>query len=279
MVLILIGWIAFERTFTLRTPGAQASVHALAVGDGSAYVIRSGGEAALWDAGSWRPDVGRRLIPEACRAMGVPRADVAFITHANIDHYMGLLDAAGPLRIRTVVTGESFARAAEADPGGSPAFVLSELARLGVAHRVAVAGDVFEIGAARLTVLHPPAGFVPRAENDASLVAMLETPAGGRVLLTGDIQREAMAVLLESGADLSADAIELPHHGSAHEAAYDFVRRVNPRVVLQSTGRQRLDDPRWDPLREGRSWLVTQRHGMSSVHLLPDGGVRAESFR
>lgn len=279
IVLALAGWLALERTFAMRTQGEEASVHALAVGDGSAYVIRSGGEAALWDAGSWRPDVGRRLIPEACRAMGVPRAEVAFITHANIDHYMGLLDAAGPMGVRTVVTGESFLRAAESDPGSAPAFVLSELARLGATHRVAVAGDVFEIGGARLTILHPPAGFVPRAENDASLVAMLEAPSGGRVLLTGDIQREAMAVLLESGADLSADAIELPHHGSAHEAAYEFVRRVDPRVVLQSTGRQRLDDPRWDPLRQGRYWLVTQRHGMSSVHLMVGGGVRAESFR
>ena len=103
--------------------------------------------------------------------------------------------------------------------------------------------------------------------------------SSARALLTGDIQREAMALLMESGQDLRADVIELPHHGSAHEAAYDFVQHVNPSVVLQSTGRKRVDDPRWDTTRAGRTWLVTQRHGMCTARLLPDGKVHAEAFR
>lgn len=282
-VAILAGlgvWLAAEVVADRWSRSASAAVHMLAVGDASALVVRAEGAAALWDCGSWRQDVGRSLVPEACRALGVTRADTLFITHANIDHYMGVPDVFQELGVRRVVTGESFARAAARDPDGGAAFVLSELDRLGIEHRVAVAGDVFDIGSATLRILHPPAGFVPRAENDASLVAMLEaegTPA--RVLLTGDIQSEAMALLMSTGADVRADVIELPHHGSAHEAAYAFVEHVGPRVVLQSTGRQRLDDARWDDVRVGRTWLVTQRHGMSSVRLMKDGTVRAEAFR
>ena len=280
VVLTLIIWVGVEVRADRQAHRAGTSIHMLAVGDASAIIVRSGESSALWDAGSWRQDIGRRTIPEACRALASPRVSTVFITHANIDHYMGVLDVIEPLGVRRVVTGESFARAAERDPGGAPAFVLRELERLGVEHRVAVAGDVFELGGSRLRILHPPAGFVPRAENDASLVAMLE-PVGtdARALLTGDIQAEAMAMLMDSGENISADVIELPHHGSAHDTAYEFVRYVNPSVVLQSTGRQRVDDPRWDSARAGRTWLVTQRHGMSTVRFLPDGTVRAEAFR
>lgn len=99
------------------------------------------------------------------------------------------------------------------------------------------------------------------------------------MLLTGDIQDEAMAMLMTSGVDLSADVIELPHHGSAREAAYAFVERVNPRVVLQSTGRQRLNDPRWDHARAGRAWLDTPRFGAVRADLRTDSTVSAGPVR
>lgn len=280
IVLALIAWLGVEVAADRHGWSRATSVHMLAVGDGSALVVQSEGEAALWDAGSWRQDVGRKLIPDACQAMGATRVDTVFITHANIDHYMGVIDVLKPLGVKRVVTGESFARAAASDPGGATALVLAELQRRGIEHRIAVAGDVFDVGGALLRILHPPAGFVPRAENDASLMAMLEPPGEAlRMLLCGDAQREAMALLMSSDEDLHAGVIELPHHGSAHEAAYEFVAHVDPSVVLQSTGPKRVDDPRWDAVRTGRTWLVTQRHGMSSVSLLPDGSIRAWAFR
>ncbi len=280
IVLALAAWLSAEVALDRRQWNRNTSVHMLAVGDASALVVRSVGQAALWDCGSWRQDVGRKLIPDATQAMALPRVETVFITHANIDHYMGVLDVLGPLGVRQVITGESFGRLATNDPESAPAFVLAELARRGIEHRVAVAGDVFRVGDATLRILHPPAGFVPRAENDASLMAMLEPPGdAARVLLTGDAQREAMAMLMESGVSLNAGVIELPHHGSAHDASYGFVAHVNPAVVLQSTGPRRLDDPRWDAVRTGRTWLVTARHGMSSVYLLPDGSIRAQRFR
>lgn len=276
----LLVWLGAEQWVGSGTRGNAAEVHMLEVGDASAFVVRSGNDALLWDCGSWSPDVGRTDIPDACRALGSTRVDTIVITHANIDHYMGVLDAARLLRVRTVITGESFLAQARSNPENVPAFVLGELERMGVEHRVVVRGDELEVGGAVLRVLHPPAGFDPRAENDASLVAMLEsklTPA--RVLLTGDIQREAMAMLMESGDDLRADVIELPHHGSAHDAAYAFVEHIDPSIVLQSTGMRRVGDTRWDHVRQGREWFITECDGCTSVFLTDPGTIRAGSFR
>lgn len=272
-------WLAVESHVGQQLPsGIAARVTVFDVSDGTAAVIESGGDAVLWDCGSFDEAIGVRTIPDACRAIGAPRVETVILTHANIDHYVGLIDAAPKLGVRTVMTGESFARAA----AGSPAVAefMRRLPSLGIEHVVLTAGDTMPIGEATLRILHPPAGFVPRQENDASLVARLDTGNDTpTALLTGDIQPEAMALLMTSGVDLSADVIELPHHGSARPEAYEFVRRVDPSVVLQSTGPSRLDDPRWDATRQGRRWLVTARDGAIRADLMRDGTVRSGPAR
>ena len=53
------------------------------------------------------------------------------------------------------------------------------------------------------------------AVNDGSLVLRATTPAG-TVLLTGDVELAAQADLLAAGADLRADVLKMPHHGSRY---------------------------------------------------------------
>ncbi|MEM9663143.1 MAG: ComEC/Rec2 family competence protein, partial [Planctomycetota bacterium] len=274
-----LAWLVAESHVGQQLPAEVAArATMLNVGNGTAVVVESGGSALLWDCGSFREDIGVRVIPNACRAIGAPRVGTVVITHANIDHFMGLPDFADRLGVREVITGESFARAAESE--GPARAVLDFMDRRGITHRVVAAGESIGLGDATLEILHPPAGFVARHENDASLVARLSArTTDASMLLTGDIQDEAMAMLMTGDADLSADVIELPHHGSARDAAYAFVAHVGPRVVLQSTGVQRMGDPRWDHARPGRVWLDTPRFGAVRADLRTDGSVDAGPVR
>ncbi|HED54697.1 MAG TPA: ComEC/Rec2 family competence protein [Phycisphaerales bacterium] len=282
--LVLAGvlvWFGVEARVETRLPNSTgARIHMLDVGSATAILVRSGDQNLLWDCGSWSPGVGTSTITPACRSLGAPRVRTVILTHANIDHYMGILDIIKPLGVRTVITGESFNRAAAEDPEGAPAHVLNELQRLGVEHRTVSRGDTLALGPSTLRFIHPPKGFAARSENDNALVAILE-PLGDspRALFTGDIQREAIATVLENEPGLHAAVIELPHHGSARESAYEFTRIINPKVILQSTDISRLDDPRWDPVRPGRTWLVTARDGCSTVLLNRDGSLRAGVWR
>ena len=82
--------------------------------------------------------------------------------------------------------------------------------------------------------------------NNDSLVLMIEL-AGRRVLLTGDTETEAQAQILERYctaaelaqggvcAELRADVLKVPHHGSDHVDAR-FFRAVAPEVALISAG-------------------------------------------
>jgi beta-lactamase superfamily II metal-dependent hydrolase len=108
------------------------------------------------------------------------------------------------------------------------------------------------------------------------MVVRVEAP-GGSALLCGDIQAEAMARLLAAddagGLSLRADVMELPHHGSFHEVAVEFVNRVDPGVVLQSTGQRRWSSDRWAAPLAGRERLVTARDGACGVRVGGRGGI------
>lgn len=56
-----------------------------------------------------------------------------------------------------------------------------------------------------------------------------------RFLLTGDLNRESMANLVERGVDLESEVLKTPHHGS-HDFDLDFLRAARPVVSLISSG-------------------------------------------
>ena len=82
-----------------------------------------------------------------------------------------------------------------------------------------------------------------------------------------------MRFLFDNHPDLHAVIAEAPHHGSAVSGSGEFLLRLDPDVVLQSTGRSRLDDPRLDEARTGRDWLVTARDGAIWAQIRSDGSV------
>ena len=58
---------------------------------------------------------------------------------------------------------------------------------------------------------------------------------GIRILLTGDIEPEAQRALLGTGADLAADVLKVPHHGSANTLP-QFLAAASPRVAVIGVG-------------------------------------------
>jgi competence protein ComEC len=270
--------------------GVAARIDMLSVGDGSCLLVRSGGDALLWDAGSLVPAQGVTTIPRALRALGAARVPTAVVTHANLDHYAALPDAAPQIGLRRVlVSAPALAVMRGAAPGSPERVFLDRLAERGVEVAPLAAGASVALGPSTLRVLwppeHPPS--VVRTRNDHSLVARVEIPteAGPRsALLCGDIQRTAMLSILADGAPVRAEVLELPHHGSHHDAAERFVAEVDPLVVLQSTGPSRLGDARWSRAwarvsSRGGAWLVTARDGAAWAVVKTDGSVEPGSFR
>jgi competence protein ComEC len=255
--LVLAAWLAWPLV-PLWRPALRADM--LAVGNGTCILVRSGTRAALFDAGSsGRTDIGGNVIAPALRALGVRRLDFVAISHANIDHYAGVIEVTEELAVSAVLITPQFLEEAEADPGGPAAFLLATLEGRGLAIECVAAGATRRLGRAAWSWIHPPAGYAPVAVNDSSMVIRVEA-AGRRLLLCGDIEGEAMEMVAAApGGGATCEVMELPHHGSHGAGAAEFARGAGPRVVLQSTGATRLERDRWELGRARR--LVTARDG------------------
>ncbi|GAA1174711.1 ComEC/Rec2 family competence protein [Pseudonocardia alaniniphila] len=222
-------------------PPAGWAVVACDVGQGDAVVLATGrpGWVVLVDAGP-----GDGPVDACLDRLGVEGIAMVVLSHLHADHVGGL---AGALRGRPV-------GAVAVGPVHEPHWALRTVARqaaeagaplvaLTAGQRLRWPGLTVDVLAPR----HPAFGVDPddgTAVNDGSLVLRATMPAA-TALLTGDVELAAQADLLASGADLRADVLKLPHHGSRYTSD-TFLTAVAPRTVLVSVGagnRYRHPDP------------------------------------
>jgi competence protein ComEC len=265
----LVAWLTWP--LVPGRPAPHLRVDMLAVGDGSCFLVRSRDRTGLFDAGSAHdPDAGRRTIVPALRALGVRRVDVVMISHPNLDHFSAVLEVVDAFGVDRVVITPQFARRAADDPGSAPAHLRAELGRRLVAVEHRAAGDREPFGAVDLRWLHPPAAATFERENDGSMVIAI-----GPVLLTGDVEERGIETLVRAHPRLRAEVVELPHHGSVNRAARGLLRRLDPTVVMQSTGRARWERDGWAGDLADVVRLVTPRDGACWVECDRDGAIRA----
>jgi competence protein ComEC len=219
------------RTVLIDWPTPGWLVVACDVGQGDAIVLAAGrGEAVVIDAGPEPVSVDRCL-----RGLGVRRIPLLVLSHFHADHIAGL---GGVLRGRDVGT-------VLVSPDGEPAFgsgaVARQLGSRGLLAQTPHVGDVFVAGTGsqqvRLSVIAPRHVFHgSHSDPNNSSIVLLALTHGRRILLTGDAEVEDQQEILASGADVRADILKVPHHGSAFSDP-SFLSAVHAQVGLISSGR------------------------------------------
>ena len=265
---VLIGIYAFASCPTMpKHPRA----HVLSVGDGLCVLIRSPtGQNLLYDCGSLTFNgCGRKIVVPALQALGIRRIDVAVLSHANLDHYDGLIDVAKAIPLGQVLLGEAFQHEAAQ---GLARKLLEDLADLHVPVATVVQGDtVGGLGPVSVDVVWPPAQFVARDANDTSVVLRVSC-SGRRILLTGDIARFGQGRLArERPQDVLADVLLVPHHGSQVTLDPRFIPAASPRLAIASTKDSRRSAMLAQSSPSGCVVLDTWSCGMLTVDLLPTG--------
>lgn len=273
LVVLVLGFVQPA----LMRPSAPFRAVMLDVGDGSCVLLQSGRHGMIWDCGSLDRRVGRTAAHSA-RAMGITTLHDAIVTHDNLDHYNGLPELAAHTDLRRVWITTRL----RDDPSPAWTRVRDDLLGKGIKIHTLEQDQAMALGEMSMVVLWPDAqGIDGLDDNDTSAVALVQSRTSvatdPAVLLTGDIEGDSMARIRLRYPDLperiNGGAIELPHHGSARAAAYDFIAWLDPGVVLQSTGPSRLDDDRWAEQRAGRAWLATARRGAAWVTIERDGRI------
>ena len=212
-----------------------AILRSVDVGQGDCWLLVTPRGRVLVDGGG-SPDrayeFGRlRLVPKLAD-LGAVALDAVILTHPHPDHARGLLAVLSSLPVGRVVLPRAAPRNAFLDE-----FLAVARRRRLVLERLG-AGERFEAAGLAFDVLHPPDEVYARAgENNGSLVLRARVE-GRTLLLTGDVEAAAERDLVASRADLSADVLKVPHHGSRTSTTPEFLARVSPRIALVGVGRR-----------------------------------------
>ena len=258
-----------------QSPGAgELWITVLDVGQGLSVLARTEKHALLYDAGpafNAFSDSGKRVILPYLRGEGIAALDALVVSHDDRDHSGGVGSV-----LEAVPVGVLWSSL-------SPDHALLAASAW---RAPCVAGRKWLWDGVSFEFLHPraeaPAGRAARANNQ-SCVLRIEGPAG-RVLLTGDIERAAERELLRNAPRLlPAEALLVPHHGSATSSMPEFVKQVAPRHAVFAVGhRNRFGHPREDVLaryREAGSELRrTDTGGAIQLRFAP-GASRVDAER
>ncbi|HEY1192100.1 MAG TPA: ComEC/Rec2 family competence protein, partial [Gemmata sp.] len=181
----------------------------LAVGHGGCVVIEPpDGRVLLYDTGTTAgPDAVRRVVAPYLWSRGINRIDEVFLSHADLDHFNGLLELLKRFHVARVTMTPTFPD--KNSPGVGA--VLGALDRHRVPRGTVAAGRRFHAGEVALDVLHPPPVGPDGNENTRSLV-LLVRHRSHTVLLTGDLEGEGQA-LATARPIAPADVMLAPHHG------------------------------------------------------------------
>lgn len=213
-------------------PPAGWAVVACDVGQGDSVVLATAdrGRAVVVDTG---PEPGP--VGDCLDRLDVDSVPLLILSHLHADHIGGLPAVLAERPVGAVAVGPSRA------PGWAWEEVTRDVARAGVALVQLDLGQRLTWPGLVLDVLGPrPAEATPVARadgteiNNSSLVIRAHTPAG-RVLLTGDVELIAQADLLTTRADLTADVLKVPHHGSRYSSP-EFLDATRARIALVSVG-------------------------------------------
>jgi len=269
--IILILFFTGGLWFSL--PSTRAELAFLDVGQGSSTMIRlPGGRTMLIDGGSRTSPsfhVGERVIGPFLRKKRIWRLDDVIITHPDSDHVNGIdfiLERFRPQRLWINGDGKKNWPYRE---------ILRGASALGIRIIEPETGRTIDSGpGSRITFIQGADQRQPGLSvNDRSLVIRLDHRRNS-FLFPGDISKTKEKELVGNNAELKADLLLAPHHGSRGSGSREFIDTVDPDIILISAGqnsRRMYVAPkhlsRWRD--EGRMVLTTPDHG--TITCLSDG--------
>lgn len=241
----------------------------LDVGQGLASVVETTNHVLVFDTGPrWNSgfDTGRAVLVPFLLRRGITTVDQLVISHGDNDHIGGAKSLTERLPVSDILASvPEKIDWRKAEP----------------CH----AGQSWQQDGVQFRFLHPEAGATG-SENNRSCVLVVETRSGRKLLLTGDIERQAEKRLVESFPEtLGASVLIAPHHGSRTSSTPDFLAAVGADLVLIPAGyRNRFGFPHPSVFRRyvntGARIFDTGRNGAISVRIGPSGTpIQVTTFR
>ena len=213
------------------SPDGHLHLRFLDVGQGdSALITTPGGNIIVIDGGpDWSTLEGLGVfLPFLNRHI-----DLLLLSHPNLDHLLSFPE----ILKRYSVGAIAFTGIENSLPRYNEILALAKEKNIPLL--LVSAGQSIDLGdGAHLEILWPPKNIpekFPKSDNDTSMVAMLKY-GSHRALFTGDEERPVEETLVRAHADLKADILKVPHHGSRTSSSTGFLLAVHPSLAIISVG-------------------------------------------
>lgn len=200
------------------------------VGQGdSEMIVMPGNVKLLIDGG---PDNGKAM-EQLDRVVSLQDRyiDVVVISHAELDHFGGLLDVVERYEVGAFIYNGS----------DSDSESFKELAKLIKKRNIPVVvmdeGDSIRYESSTVNILSAHG----KNRNEGAIVAKF-TGGGVTALFTGDIGKETELQLIREGG-IKADIIKIPHHGSKFSSTQEFLKAVRPKIAIIEVGKNSYGHP------------------------------------
>lgn len=196
----------------------------LDVGQADAALIECDDQYMLIDGGN---QADSNLIYTVLKNKNITHLNLLVASHAHEDHIGGISGALTYANADVVLCPtlsfdskafSNFKKNANANGGG---IIIPSV------------GDTYYLGNASIQIL----GINSTDDTNNSSIVLKITYGNTSFLFTGDAEREAEQVILNSGYDLSSDVIKVGHHGSETSSTYPFIREVMPKYAVISVGK------------------------------------------
>jgi competence protein ComEC len=203
---------------------AAFSMKFIDVGQALSVLVTCDGVSMLYDGGNVADG---STVVSYLQKQGVEELEYVFCSHAHEDHVGGLAAALAKFKANHV-----YAPVTTASTTCFKNFV-KYANQQGLEIEVPTAGTTWSLGSATVRLLGPVNSYSDT--NNTSLVLRIDYGSTS-FLLTGDMEQTAEDDLVNSGADLDVDVLQVGHHGSETSSGYVFLRAVMPEVGIISVG-------------------------------------------
>lgn len=194
------------------------------VGQALSVLVKCDGQYMLYDGGN--VDDGS-LVVSYLQSKGVEELQYVFCSHSHEDHVGGLAAALAYFPANHV-----YCSVTQADTTCFKNFV-KYTQQQGLQVEVPAVGTTWQLGSATIQMLGPVKQYDD--PNNMSLVLRIDYGSTS-FLLTGDMESTAERNLIDSGANLKADVLQVGHHGSSTSSSYVFMNSVLPEMSVISCG-------------------------------------------
>lgn len=220
----------------------KADVIFFDVGQGNCTLFRTeDGKNILVDAGgNINYDIGEKTVKPALLKNGIRKIDIAFVTHLDNDHYLGIKSLAQKGMIERIAFYEGNNIISER---------LSQ--ECGISKKRFLflkKGDVVDLGEGLSAEIIAPERknkqryqkeYDEGDENKRSLVIRIIKDKTV-FLITGDIDKKTEETI---EGNIKADVIQVPHHGSGGSSGEKFIERVKPKAAVFQVGKNNYGHP------------------------------------